>query len=80
MKRIAYSFLLAALVSSCGNNYLRGGNGISIVIISGAQNNYKLLSIRDSSLVVLDSKDDANENSFAHAQVIQFDSIYKIIR
>jgi hypothetical protein len=81
MKRIVFSLFLAALLSSCGANYLSGGNEISVRMKSGAQNDYKLLSVRDSSLVVMDAKEDAQlENSFSHAESIRFDSIYKVYR
>ncbi len=84
MKRIAYSFLLiffGAQFISCSNNYLSGGNEISIRKIDGSNYNYKLLSVRDSSLIVIDAKDDALlENSYSHAQIIVFDSIYQIYR
>lgn len=80
MKKFWLFTLLVLFLSGCSNNYTSGGNGISIRMKSGARNDYKLLFVRDNSLVVMDAKDDANENSFTHAEVIGFDSIYKVYR
>ena len=78
MKKILLLFFLSAILAGCGNNYTSGGNGISIRMKSGTQNSYHLLSVRDSSLVVMDASDDAKGSSFTHAVVIRFDSIDKI--
>ena len=72
--------ILSALFSSCGNNYLTHGSEISVRTKNGEQKDYKLLSVRDSSLVVIDAKEDIAIPAFSHAEVIRNDSIYKIYR
>ncbi len=81
LKSVPLLLLIASILSSCSNNYLSGGNEIFIRKIDGSNYNYKLLSVRDSSLVVIDAKNDAPlENSYSHAEIIRFDSIYKVYR
>jgi hypothetical protein len=67
------------MIASC-NPYLYDSHEISIRKKSGALTSCQLLSVRDSSLVVVDASDDAKEIPLAHAEVIRFDSIEKISR
>jgi hypothetical protein len=80
MKKIFSFIILSAFLSSCGTNNPSGGNIITIHTKSGVQKKYKLLSVRDSTLVVIEAANGVVDNSFADAEVIRFDSIYKVYR
>jgi hypothetical protein len=76
MKRALYFFIIAAFVSSCGSS---SENLIAIRLKNGMVNECKLLSVRDSSLVVMNTMGSI-DNSFADVEVLRFDSIYKVYR
>src|SRR5947209_7790813 len=72
--------LFSILFSACAD-YKKGGNTISIVKKSDTEAAYKLVSVRDSSLVVFSATEEARiEHSFSHAEIIPFDSIRAIYR
>lgn len=76
MKRAAYSFLLILLLS-CGNAPKLSNNRIRIEFRDSVKEQYYLLAVRDSSLVV--SHDMQTPDSTAGAAVIPFARIRKII-
>ena len=71
----------ALVLPSCAASHLSGGDDITVRKMSGANIDYRLLSVRENSLVVADAKDDGKlESSFSHAEIIPFDSICKVYR
>ena len=79
MKRIAYSFLLVALMS-CGNNLPTAENVIRIEVQNTAPTEYVLLSLRGQSLVVSKYVTEARPvySLIASAQIIPLDKVDRI--
>jgi hypothetical protein len=73
MKRIAYSFLLVAVLS-CGRAPSSSSNRVKIEFRDSVINDYYLLAVRDSALVIAPYSTDYSsiDTLIAHAQVIPF--------
>lgn len=81
MKRIAYSFLLVALLS-CGSSPSSSNFVIKIEFRDSVINDYFLLAVRDSALVIspYTSKNTSIESLNAHAQVVAFSKIGRLYK
>jgi hypothetical protein len=81
MKRIAYSFLFVALLS-CGSSPSSSNFVIKIEFRDSVINDYFLLSVRDSALVITPyTTDYASIDSLnAHAQVVAFSKIGRLYK
>jgi hypothetical protein len=73
MKRIAYSFLLIALLS-CGSHLASPGNRIRLQIRDSTIEDFFLLAVRNDAVVVSPFRDDdiVADVLIAHAHVISF--------
>ncbi len=82
MNKIFFLIVISLLLSSCSIGFSGAHpdkNVISLRMKNGDRGNYRLLSVRDSSLVVFPTDEMYDEStSISHALVIQDDSITKI--